>query len=180
MLPLAACAVRSPLPALGVGCRAAARSPSSLCRAPSAAQARDAFYQCVRECGLLYTSGSEVPAKCKQLRAQFEGACLPSWVRPAAPSARGCRVSGLAVAGRGLRGTPARRAQRRPLARSLRCCAPAPLSTPCPRMPCPPQPQVKHFDEQQDLEARNAKRLHAAIQQKAATAAGNLSGAAQR
>ncbi|KAI8469984.1 MAG: hypothetical protein J3K34DRAFT_469558 [Monoraphidium minutum] len=80
--------------------------------------ARDAFYQCVRECGQLYASGAEVPSKCKKLRAQFEGACLPSW--------------------------------------------------------------VKHFDEQQDKEARAAKRLHAAIQQKAATAAGNLSGAAQR
>lgn len=81
-------------------------------------EARDAFYQCVKECGQLYTKGSEIPSKCKQLRSAFEGACLPSW--------------------------------------------------------------VKHFDEQQDQEARAAKRLHAAIQHKANTAVGNLSGAAQR
>lgn len=87
--------------------------------APGAApQARDAFYQCVRECGLLYNSGTPVPAKCKDLRKRFERACLPSW--------------------------------------------------------------VKHFDEQQEQEARAAKRLHTAIQQKAGSAAGNLAGAAQR
>ncbi|KIY97280.1 hypothetical protein MNEG_10682 [Monoraphidium neglectum] len=80
--------------------------------------ARDAFYQCVRECGQLYTIGSDVPSKCTKLRAAYEGTCLPSW--------------------------------------------------------------VKHFDEQQTQEARAAKRLHTAIQHKASTAAGNLSGAAQR
>ncbi|GBF88405.1 hypothetical protein Rsub_01117 [Raphidocelis subcapitata] len=80
--------------------------------------ARDTFYQCVRECGLLYSASEPVPSKCKQLRARFEAACLPSWVR--------------------------------------------------------------HFDEQQEKAARDTKRLHAAIQQQAATAAGNLAGAAQR
>jgi hypothetical protein len=39
---------------------------------------------------------------------------------------------------------------------------------------------VKHFDEQQDKDVRAAKRLHAAIQAKASSAAGNLAGAAQR
>jgi hypothetical protein len=35
---------------------------------------------------------------------------------------------------------------------------------------------VKHFDEQQQQEARAAKRLHAAIEARAASAAGNLAG----
>lgn len=81
-------------------------------------KARDAFYRCVRECGQLHAPGAAVPPRCAPLRAAFEAACLPSW--------------------------------------------------------------VKHFDEQQAHEARAAKRLHAEIQQRAATAAGSLSGAAQR
>lgn len=43
-------------------------------------QARDAFYQCMKECGLLYSSKTPIPSKCQQLRAKFEGTCLPSWV----------------------------------------------------------------------------------------------------
>jgi hypothetical protein len=43
----------------------------------------------------------------------------------------------------------------------------------------PPQTQVRHFDELQENEVRAAKRLHAEIQHKAATSAGNLAGAAQ-
>ncbi|KAF6265145.1 hypothetical protein COO60DRAFT_1480853 [Scenedesmus sp. NREL 46B-D3] len=42
--------------------------------------ARDSFYQCLRECGLLEVKG-DIPNKCRQLRAKFESACLPSWVK---------------------------------------------------------------------------------------------------
>lgn len=49
---------------------------------PSHLQARDSFYQCVREAGgYAYTPGSQIPSKCKALRAAFEKSCLPSWVR---------------------------------------------------------------------------------------------------
>lgn len=44
-------------------------------------QARDAFYQCVKESGVLYSSKTPIPSKCKQLRAKFESACLRSWVQ---------------------------------------------------------------------------------------------------
>lgn len=43
-------------------------------------QARDAFYQCVKESGVLYSSKTPIPSKCKQLRSKFESACLQSWV----------------------------------------------------------------------------------------------------
>jgi hypothetical protein len=43
-------------------------------------QARDNFYQCLKESGVLHTSSGPVPTKCAKLRAAFEGACLPSWV----------------------------------------------------------------------------------------------------
>lgn len=43
-------------------------------------QARDLFYQCVKESGVLYSSKTPIPSKCKQLRAKFESACLQSWV----------------------------------------------------------------------------------------------------
>eukprot|EP00877_Chromochloris_zofingiensis_P004426 jgi/Chrzof1/13985/Cz08g20060.t1 len=44
-------------------------------------QARDSFYQCVKECGYIYAPGAPVPDKCRNLRAKFETACLPSWVK---------------------------------------------------------------------------------------------------
>jgi hypothetical protein len=40
--------------------------------------------------------------------------------------------------------------------------------------------QVKHFDELQASQARAVKNLHAAINTKAALAAGNLAGASQK
>jgi cytochrome c oxidase assembly factor 6 len=43
-------------------------------------QARDAFYTCLKDCGVLYVPGAQVPVKCAALRAAFEGSCLPSWV----------------------------------------------------------------------------------------------------
>lgn len=54
--------------------KATTRSGRAVCYS-----ARDAFYQCLRECGLLEVKG-DIPSKCKQLRAKFESACLPSWV----------------------------------------------------------------------------------------------------
>lgn len=46
------------------------------------AQARDQFYQCVREqAGLEFTPETPVPSKCKKLRAAFDKACPASWVR---------------------------------------------------------------------------------------------------
>eukprot|EP00775_Hariotina_reticulata_P008496 gene8496-8678_t len=56
--------------------RATTRSGRSECY-----KARDAFYQCVRESGLLYSSKTAIPTKCKHLRALFESACLASWVK---------------------------------------------------------------------------------------------------
>jgi hypothetical protein len=80
---------RPPRATVAAAARAAARRPPAralpLIPAPAPAraraQARDAFYQCVRECGQLPAPGAPVPAKCRALRAAFEGACLPSWVR---------------------------------------------------------------------------------------------------
>ncbi|GLC36517.1 hypothetical protein PLESTB_000157000 [Pleodorina starrii] len=43
--------------------------------------ARDAFYSCVREQGADFVPGAPIPAKCKQLRQQFEGACPGSWLK---------------------------------------------------------------------------------------------------
>eukprot|EP00967_Tisochrysis_lutea_P015464 scaffold17432_cov21-Tisochrysis_lutea.AAC.2 len=48
---------------------------------PVLLQARDAFYNCVREQGgLEWTAQHKVPSKCKAARAAFEKECLPSWM----------------------------------------------------------------------------------------------------
>lgn len=49
-------------------------------------QARDAFYQCMKEGGVLYSSKTPIPSKCKQLRSKFESSCLSSWVSGLAAS----------------------------------------------------------------------------------------------
>lgn len=51
------------------------------CAPPPRRQARDAFYQCMRESGVLYNSKTPIPGRCTQLRVLFESACLASWVR---------------------------------------------------------------------------------------------------
>jgi len=48
-------------------------------RAPP--QARDAFYQCVREQGFEYAPGGAIPDRCAKARAAFERGCPLSWVR---------------------------------------------------------------------------------------------------
>ncbi|GIL87700.1 hypothetical protein Vretifemale_15742 [Volvox reticuliferus] len=43
--------------------------------------ARDAFYSCAREQGVDFVPGAQIPARCKLLRQQFEGACPLSWTK---------------------------------------------------------------------------------------------------
>lgn len=43
-------------------------------------QARDAFYECLREAGVLPSPGQAPPPRCAQARRAFERSCLPSWV----------------------------------------------------------------------------------------------------
>lgn len=67
-------------------------------------QARDSFYQCVREQGREYTPGSEVPAKCTALRNAFLKSCPASWVRPAVISRTVNRLSTITVCFYGFEG----------------------------------------------------------------------------
>ena len=43
-------------------------------------QARDAYYECLREAGVLPAPGQPPPKACKAARALFSRDCLPSWV----------------------------------------------------------------------------------------------------
>ncbi|EFJ48969.1 hypothetical protein VOLCADRAFT_104508 [Volvox carteri f. nagariensis] len=43
--------------------------------------ARDAFYSCVREQGVDFAPGAQIPLKCKLQRTQFEDACPASWLK---------------------------------------------------------------------------------------------------
>jgi hypothetical protein len=43
-------------------------------------QARDAFYECLREAGVLPSPGQAPPSRCAAARQAFEKQCLPSWV----------------------------------------------------------------------------------------------------
>ena len=43
-------------------------------------QARDAYYECLREAGVLPSPGDPPPSRCAALRKAFERGCLPSWV----------------------------------------------------------------------------------------------------
>ena len=43
-------------------------------------QARDAFYECVKEQGLVFSPDQKVPSKCKGARAAYEKSCPSSWV----------------------------------------------------------------------------------------------------
>ena len=44
-------------------------------------QARDEFFKCVADSGVTFTAGGPIPRHCRRLRAAFEKACKPSWVR---------------------------------------------------------------------------------------------------
>lgn len=46
-----------------------------------AMQARDAFYECVEGCAVLFQVGQDPPKPCRALRKAFEASCKPSWVR---------------------------------------------------------------------------------------------------
>ena len=48
---------------------------------PRSLQARDAFYKCVEDAGVIYTVETPTPAQCKAARAAYEAACKASWVR---------------------------------------------------------------------------------------------------
>jgi hypothetical protein len=118
------------------------------------AQARDEFYQCVKECGVLYSGKGPVPSKCKQLRGRFESACLGSWV-----SGGWCVCVWYPCGGAAQ--------QQAAVPDSLPLCTAL-------------FKQVKHFDELQEAKARAVKNLHNAINTKAATSAGNLAGTSQQ
>lgn len=44
-------------------------------------QARDQFYQCVAEAGIVFSIDVPIPASCAQQRQAYEKACRASWVR---------------------------------------------------------------------------------------------------
>lgn len=61
--------------------------PTPSCSASSRAllihdpQARDAYYKCVEEAGVTFTTETPPPSACKAARAEYEAACKASWVR---------------------------------------------------------------------------------------------------
>lgn len=150
----------SDLAAMGSSCALSIAS-SALLYAPCP-QARDAFYACVRECGQLHTVGAPVPPNCRSLRAKFEGACLPSWVR----RSRCVRLPLLFFA-------PPWRSPLNAADRNMEKFSPCNGNA-------SKMTQVRHFDELQTQRAREARSLHEAINARAHSAAGNLAGAAQQ
>ena len=44
-------------------------------------QARDDFYKCVADAGVVYSLDAPIPAACAQQRQAYENSCRSSWVR---------------------------------------------------------------------------------------------------